>query len=550
VSGRVADARPRARKHGVSPCVKPLWSPPGGCYLPDAGSRVPPEWTLQARVPIMTSSLVSSPAVVLLVLMLAQGARAAPRRAVLASGNCQDAALSGQTQAIADALSARAGEQVLSATELTERLFPQPSGSFEDIHRQFEAAQGQFYEARYSRAAQGLDEVLRQVVRLPVGEPRWKLTVEASLLQGMTLRSLGRVKESDDAFRTVLRLDAEHRLDPDYYTPSTRQAFEKLRKEFARARKVKLSVKSTLPSSDVFLDGKNVGQTPLTLEVLPGTYALSLQKGEAVSFPRQLPVEGDEQPLLVDLAYEGAFSATPFPCLATGEEGEPGLSYAVRLGGTLGVEEVIVVKLEGTRLGPKWLAATVVNVEGGQKLREGGFKTRGLEAPADALAALVDFITTGKTQPSLVVATRPDLQPPWVEGAGVTAPLVAPVKAAPPGPSAARGASYGLLGGGVVALAAAGVVRLSAQEAWTELQTHHLNANGRVEAEDAAGRALVEQLRGKSQWMTGLLVGSGAALVTGGVLYLVSSPGAPPPPVTVGVLAGTDGAGASVSGRF
>ena len=547
--GRVESVRPRPRNHGASGRRARLWERPGGCYFPGPGRRAAPEWTLQAPVPTMTSSFKSYPALVLL-LVLAQAAGAAPRRAVLASGDCQDAALSGQTQAIASELSARAGEQVLSATELTERLFPQPSGSFEDIRRQFEAAQGQFYEARYSRAAQGLDEVLRQVVRLPVGEPRWKLTVEASLLQGMTLRSLGKVKESDDAFRTVLRLDAEHRLDPDYYAPSTRQAFEKLRKELARARKVKLSVKSTLPSSDVYLDGKQVGQTPLTLEVLPGAYALSLQKGEAVSFPRQLTVEGEEQPLLVDLAYESAFSATPFPCLATGGDGEPGLSYAVRLGGTLGVEEVIVVKLEGTRLGPKWLAATVVNVEGGQKLREGGFKTRGLEAPADALAALVDFITTGKTQPSLVVAARPDLQSPWEEGTALGALPVTGVKATPRGPSAARVASYGLLGGGVATLAAAGAVRLSAQGTWVELREHHLNASGRVEADDAVGRTLVERLRGKSQWMTGLLVGSGAALVTGGVLYLVSSPGAPPPPVTVGVLAGADGAGASVSGRF
>ncbi|WP_434384618.1 PEGA domain-containing protein [Melittangium boletus] len=493
----------------------------------------------------MTFSSLSSSMVWALAFVLGGTALAAPRRAVFASGDCKDATLSSQTQALAQALAARPGQEVLTAAEVTERLLPQPTGSLEDIRRRFEAAQGQFYEAQYTRSALTLDDVLRQVARLPGGEARWRLAVDAWLLQGMTLRSLGRVKESDDAFRHVLSLDPLHPLDPDYYTPSTRQAFEKLRKELARAPKVRLSVKSTLPASEVFLDGRSVGPTPLVLEVPPGTYSLTLQKDGARSFPRQLEARGEELPLLVDLAHEGAFSAEPLPCIATAGEGERGLSHAVRLGGTLGAEEVIVVRLEGASSGPKWLAATVMNVEGGQKLREGGFKTQGLEAPAEALGALVDFITTGKTQPSLVVA-RPDLQPPWEKTAEARPPPPLEVKAAP-GVSGARVASYVALGTGVAALAGAGGVRLSAEADWRQLQRGHLNAQGRVEAGDVEGRALVRRLEGKGQWLTGLLVGSGVALATGAVLYLAAPT---PEPLTVGVLAGPEGVGASLSGRF
>ncbi|HEX8539652.1 MAG TPA: PEGA domain-containing protein [Cystobacter sp.] len=496
----------------------------------------------------MTFSSRFNPVALVLALALGGVTHAAPRRAVLASGDCKDAALSSQTKALHDTLSARAGENVLTPTDFAERLFPPPSGSLADIQRQFEAARGQFYEARYTRAAQSLSEVLEQVVRLPVGETRWKLFVDTWLLQGMTLRALGRVKESDDAFLNVLRLDAQYQLDPDYYTPSTRQAFDKLRRELARARKVRLSVKSSLSPSEVFLDGRSVGQTPLALEVPPGTYALTLKKGDAVSFPRQFSVQGEETPVLVDLAYEGAVSATPFPCLATPEEGEQGLSHAVRLGGTLGVEEVIVVRLEGASSGPKWLAATVLNVEGGQKLREGGFKTRGLEAPAESLSALVDFITTGKTKPNPdLVVTGPDLQPPW------KTPLPPAVSATGPersGPSTTRVVSYVTLGVGVAALAAAGGVRLSAEQEWVELQRGHLNENGRVEADDVTGRRLVGQLARKGQLLTGLLIGSGAALATGAVLFLASPSPRAAPAVSVDVTAGPGGAGASLSGTF
>lgn len=486
--------------------------------------------------------------VVVLALALGGAAGAAPRRVVVASGDCKDAELSGQTKALYDKLVARPGENVLGAADFAERLFPQPSGSFEDIKRQLEAAQGQFYEARYAKAAQALDEVLRQVARLPPGEARWKLYVDAQLLQAMNHRSQGKVKESDDAFRNVLRLEPTYTLDPDYYTPSTRQSFDKLRRELARGKKVKLSVKSNLSPSEVFLEGRSVGQTPLVLEVPAGTYDLSVKKGEALGFPRQLPVQGEETPVLVDLAYEGAISASPFPCLASDGEGETELSHAVRLGGTLGVEEVIVVKLEGARGGPKWLAATVLNVEGGQKLREGGFKTQGLDAPAEALNALVDFVTTGKDQPSLVVA-RPDIQPPWEQPSAGLTPEVTAKSGGSVRPL--RVVSYVTLSAGVAALAGAGLVRLSVQPEWEELtdpKNGHITG-GTIQATDARGVELLRNVARKQNTMVALLIGSGAALATGTVLFFLS-PNEAPPPVSVGVTAGPDGAGATLSGTF
>ncbi|HLM44705.1 MAG TPA: PEGA domain-containing protein, partial [Myxococcaceae bacterium] len=436
---------------------------------------------------------------------------------------------------------------LLTAADFSERLFPQPSGSFEDIQRQIEAAQGQFYEARYAKAWQAIDEVLRQVARLPVGEARWKLYVDVQLLQALNHRAMGKVKESDDAFRNVLRLDAQYNLDPDYYPPSTRQAFDKLRRELAKAKKVKLSVKSTLPASEVFLDGRSMGQTPLTLEVLAGTYELTLKKGDAVSFPRQLPVQGEETPVLVDLAYEGSVTASPFPCLASNAEGEQVLSHAVRLGGTLGVEEVIVVKLERASSGPKWLAATVLNVEGGQKLREGGFKTQGLDAPTESLLALVDYVTTGKPQPSVVVLNS-NTEPPWEKPAALV-PDTSTARSTSGSVRPLRVASYVTLGAGVAALAGAGVVRLAAQSEYTELMDKHVNTQGQVDANDAVGRELLGRLAQKGNAITGLLIGSGAALATGTVLFFLS-PSDAPPPVSVGVTAGPDGAGASLSGTF
>jgi tetratricopeptide (TPR) repeat protein len=497
--------------------------------------------------------------------------QAAPRRMVVASGECKDLELSSHAKAFHDALKARQEpDAVLSSAAFSERLFAPATKSFEDLQRQLDAAQDHFYEARYSRAEQAIHEALKEISRLPVGEARWQLYAHAQLLHALNYRSMGKVKESDAAFLNVLRLKPQHKLDPALYAPSIRQAFDKVRGELARAQKVTLSVKSTLPASDVYLDGLKVGQTPLTVEVLAGTYDITVMKGSASSFPRQVQAQGSDTPILIDLAYEGAVIASPFPCLASSSKAdERTLSHAVRLGGTLGVEEVILVRLERPSSGPNWFAATVLNVEGGQKVREGGFKTQGLEAPADALSALVDFVTTGKAPPNLVVPNT-NGNAPWAQPfPSRDVPLVSadPDFSAPdrlteggvPHPAAGsrpragatsglRKASYVALGAGVAALGGAGVVRLLAQKDLDALK-ERLNASGRINPDDAEALRLRDSLASKGNLLTGLLVGSGAALTTGAVLFLVS-PSNAPPPVSVGVSAGPEGASASVSGSF
>lgn len=499
-------------------------------------------------------------------------AQAAPRRMVVASGECKDAELSTQARAFHEALKARQDQDVMSPASFTERIFPAPSGSFEDLQRQLDAAQDQFYEARYAKAEQAIDDALKDISRLPVGDARWQLFANAQLLHALNYRSMGKVKESDTAFRNVLRLKPQYKLDPAQYAPSIRQAFEKVRGELSKAKKVKLAVKSTLPASEIYLDGLKVGQTPLSLDVLAGTYDITVVKGSAVSFPRQIQVQGTDTPVLVDLAYEGSVFASPFPCLASADKSdERTLSYAVRLGGTLGVEEIIVVRLETPSSGPKWFAATVLNVEGGQKVREGGFKTQGLDAPPKALAALVDFVTTGKEQPNVVVPntngkapwdqqpavdapvassspSNPDLSAPDRLSDGTGSPAASVTQSRSGSSSGLRTASYVTLGAGAAALAGAGVVRLMAQKDLDALNKR-LNASGRIDASDQEALKLRDSLASKGNLLTELLVGSGALLTTGAVLFLVS-PSQTPPPMSVGVSAGPGGASASLSGSF
>ena len=203
-------------------------------------------------------------------------AQAAPQRLVVASGECKDAELTSHARAFHAALKARQEQEVMTPAAFSERIFPAPSGSFEDIQRQLDAAQDHFYEARYAKAEQAINDALKEISRLPVGDSHWKLFVNAQLLHALNYRSMGKVKESDSAFRNVLRLEPQYKLDPTLFAPSIRQAFEKVRGELAKTKKVKLEVKSTLEASEVYLDGRKVGQTPLSFDAVAGTYDITL----------------------------------------------------------------------------------------------------------------------------------------------------------------------------------------------------------------------------------------------------------------------------------
>jgi hypothetical protein len=189
-----------------------------------------------------------------------------------------------------------------------------------------------------------------------------------------------------------------------------------------------------------------------------------------------------------------------------------------------------------------------------------------VEAGADALAALVDFVTTGKARPELVVL-KPDSRPPWATEAGepTPAPELLPSAAdklpelslraaqrlpepTAPGVRPLRLASYVTLGAGVAALGAAGALRFSAQPEYDALR-QRLNEDGLVGADDTQGRRLLQGLAQKSLLMNGLLIGSGVALATGAALFFLSSE-QQEAPLSVGVAPTPGGATATVSGHF
>jgi hypothetical protein len=459
------------------------------------------------------------------VLAVASGAAASPSMVVAASGDCKDADLLADVKLLSEALRGRTTGHLLSAEEVAQKLGPEASQSADELQRQVDAAQTQFYQGDRAAAERAVPEMLVEIDRLPPGPQRWKIFTTAVLLQSQIDRERGKQDAADEAFKRILRLEPSFQLDPDYFAPSLRKRFDKLRSDLARSRKEALAVRSTPSGAEVFLDGRRMGQTPFSAEVVAGTYQVIVNKDGTSSFAHAVVVKSDVT-LHVDLKFEGAVQGHRVPCMAdVGNEGTR-LANAVKLAAVIGADQAIVGRLERQTTGPAWFAALMVDATTAQKVREGGLKVERSGTPPDGLEDLADFIVTG--QPSRKVLTEPPAAqtPPPAPVAAVEpgpAPAVEIAQAAPPRTEKTWRTPAGYVLAGAGALLGAGAIYFAADSssAWNQFNAYY--ANGSAPTTDQLDPARSLQSRARNDvafaWVG---AGLGAAAIGVGTYFLIS----------------------------
>src|SRR3954452_8086515 len=93
-------------------------------------------------------------------------ASSSPRQAVIALGDCRDPDLVSVTRDLTGALAAN-GAVLPSPDEISEGAPPAPSRSIEELQRQLEAAQNEFYAGEMQKAEQALKTALSDIDKLP-----------------------------------------------------------------------------------------------------------------------------------------------------------------------------------------------------------------------------------------------------------------------------------------------------------------------------------------------------------------------------------------------
>lgn len=469
-----------------------------------------------------------------LVLMWGSIALAAPSTVTIAGGDCRNPELITATQSFGLGVAEKAQSQIITSEAVLERFRPLPTVSAEDLGRQLETAQAQFYAGTYDKALEGLNQSLAGIARLSPRADPWKLMSRALMLQSMVLKSAGKKNEANEAQKRILRIEPQLKLDADYYTPATIQAFDALRKDVAKSKRAKLTITSTPNGAQVFLDGALVGKTPFAGEFPVGSYRLSLASGDRLSFGRDLTLSRAEA-IQVDLAFEGALA--PQAPLCVNAEPAQLLDTALRLAALAGADTVAVLRLDARNNEPGWVTAILLEVNKGTKVREGGVRFTGPKR-GQAVRDLAGFVHTGNPTGAVVTTLGANVGAPAAAPAPVTvAEPEAATAPAPPAPvvaearsSGGRGllpriSSFALVGAGLIA-GGIGLGLYATGGADRAALAAMLDDQGRlrpgVKPDDA--KATAARVDGANT--TGLALGAagGAAILVGAAVFFLLPP--------------------------
>ncbi|MBI5543112.1 MAG: PEGA domain-containing protein [Deltaproteobacteria bacterium] len=482
----------------------------------------------------------------------ASAAQAAPppssgKLAVVAFGECSDPGLTLATRSVRHALTRSLGAKTLSEEATAAPAGGLPGPSLDELRRILEVGKTHFLNLSHEEAESTLRASLPDIDRLPLGPQRWEAFWETRAWLARVLQHAGKRGKATELFLQVLRVNEEFALDRVEFPPSSRELVETTRSLLPGLPRSRLAVTTSSGKGQVYLNGFSVGPAPFQKKLINGEYSLVVADGPKRSFVRRLTL-GQETAITVDLDRESRFSAEGGPCFRSGPDRSERLQAVPLIAASLGVEQLVVVRVE--RLGGEdYVAAALVEVAKGREVREARVRREGLRVPP--LARLAQFVLTGEGSPDPLPEDEvPDeaLLPP---------PKLASATSAPAEPDQAikssesggmkwqRPVAYALWGAALV-LGGVGI--------YEHVHTNDLEAEaGALVTEKGGGLASMEakarydELLGSAESArsarTGLLVGAAAAALGGGAFFAWS------------VLPGTDATGGtqvtvSLAGRF
>lgn len=473
-------------------------------------------------------------------------AGAAKKTLVVGAGDCRDGVLLSAVRDFQDLSRGLLRAELLEHDEALDKVRPLPTRSLEDLERQVEAARSALYNGQNDHALELVNEALEGLARASPHVEPWAATAQALMLSAQINKNLDRLKESNEALRRIARVDPRYVADPDAWPPSTIRALDAVTKELQRGRKGRLHV-STLSGAgaSVVLDGKEVGKTPLKLELPIGTYRLSLRQGDSVSFPRELKVERDEA-IQVDLAFEGSLASQLPLCMAAEDGG------AIRLAMALNVDRLVVLRNSASKGNPPYLTGVLYRVDRGERVRHAGIRV-------EQLRHLMTYLFTGQPDISGQVPPPPDALGPVASAPVAGTPPRALVDAPPPplvevAPRSStrlgRVLGFVAMGAGLVT-GVAGALVYAGGEGDRAALASLIQADGRSPPASAGAEleVAVELMRriDANRTTSFTLLGLGAGAVVAGIVGVALFPNAP---ASVAAVPTRDGASLAVSGRW
>src|SRR5215472_14401855 len=333
--------------------------------------------------------------------------------AVVALGRCDDPASAIGARAFRALLATRLGPVLQSEVDTAAPIGGLATRTLEDLGHAVTVARAEFYKGRVSTAVTHLEGLSQEVTRLPPTDPRWALERDV-----WTLLAQARAKSSrsaaEAALRRIYRVEPGYHPDTSLYPPSFRKLADEVRKKQARAATSRLDVAVSPPGADVYVDGRKLGQAPVSLRLPPGSYRVEADFGHRSPF-RTVQVPEAPQlapPLELAAEVEGALHPDGGPCVDPGKDPGPVLARTASL---LGVDRLLGLHGEGP---PDRRVLVLDEVDrSGAETRQARARLSPGAPETEALAPLADLVATGRASAAVEVTRGTSVRSgPAVEG--------------------------------------------------------------------------------------------------------------------------------------
>jgi len=341
--------------------------------------------------------VVTRPIALAIALLVAAPAAAFESLAVLASDDPPagpDADLAELAHQLRAACRDRVGG-VQDVPTMRARLLGQRSNAtVTELDRAYGGALAVYQNGEFESAIRTLKAIVDDLESLPETDESYAQWIRAQLRLAHAAQTIGREREADEAMQAVARTDPGVQPEPDQYSPTYRRRYDALRAKLRSLPVRRLQITSEGKGGTVYLNGRPMGQAPVTLSLPAGRYRVGGASGPLHVPSFWIDLANDDGAIVLDFALAEALRVGGGPGLALpAARRSEGI---VRAGAWLGIDRVIAVSrvAEGDAV---FLLGSIFDVRNGALLREGSVRTIAGTVPAANLGALATFLLTGQS---------------------------------------------------------------------------------------------------------------------------------------------------------
>jgi hypothetical protein len=284
------------------------------------------------------------------------------------------------------------------------RLLGQTSNaSLSELDRAYGGALAVYQNGEFESAIRTLRAIVEDLESLPEGPEAYSQWQRALIRLAHAAATIGVEHEVERSMTKLAMTDPTIRLDEEQFSPSFRRRFEAVKARVRALPKRKLTVLAEGAQGSVYVNGREMGQAPLSISLPSGTYRVGGAAGRLRVPSLVVDLETEDRNVVLDFALADAVRVNAGPGLAL-PEGQRAYGL-IRAGAWLGVDKLIVASRveEG---GPQFLVGSIYDVRRGALLREGSVRMVAGSVPSANLGALAAFLLTGQSTRGVEDRTR------------------------------------------------------------------------------------------------------------------------------------------------